>query len=160
MRLGRGAVVVVELDPTIGHEQRGVRPCVVVTDPDVIGDQHFPLVCVVPVTGTPGEGLLYPPLAPGQSGLAKKSFALTDQLRSIDKRRIRRVFGELAREEIGAIDEGLAAFLGLGGRLHGADASPYPVTPRLTSAPVFECPAMLQTSGRGRQVARGSRWTP
>jgi hypothetical protein len=62
-------------------------------------------VCVVPVTGTPGEGLLYPPLAPGQSGLAKKSFALTDQLRSIDKRRIRRVFGELSREEISAIDE-------------------------------------------------------
>jgi mRNA interferase MazF len=122
VKVGRGAVVVVELDSTLGHEQRGVRPCVVVSDPDVIGDQRFPLVCVVPVTGTPGEGLLYPPLAPGQSGLAKKSFALIDHLRSIDKRRIRRVFGELAREEIGAIDEGLAAFLGLGDRLGGPDA--------------------------------------
>jgi mRNA interferase MazF len=124
VRLGRGAVVVVELDPALGREQRGVRPCIVVSDPDVTGDQCFPLVCVVPVTGTPGEGLLYPPLAPGQSGLAKKSFALTDQLRSIDKRRIRRVFGELAREEMTAIDEGLAAFLGLGDQLHGADAPP------------------------------------
>ena len=122
MTLGRGAVVVAELDPTIGHKQHGVRPCVVVSDPDVIGDQRFPLVCVVPVTGTPGEGLLYPPLAPGQSGLAKRSFALIDQLRSIDKRRIRRVFGELAREEITAIDEGLAVFLGLGHRLHSVDA--------------------------------------
>jgi mRNA interferase MazF len=121
VKLGRGAVVVVELDPTFGHEQRGVRPCVVVSDPEIIGDQRFPLVCVVPVTGTPGEGLLYPPLAPGQSGLAKKSFALIDQLRSIDKRRIRRVFGELAREEIAAIDEGLGLFLGIGDRLHGAD---------------------------------------
>ena len=64
------------------------------------------------------------PLAPGQSGLAKKSFALIDHLRSIDKRRIRRVFGELAREEIAAIDEGLAVFLGLGDRLRGADAPP------------------------------------
>jgi mRNA interferase MazF len=124
VRLGRGAVVVVELDPTIGREQRGVRPCVVVSDPDVIGDQRFPLVCVVPVTGTSGEGLLYPPLAPGQSGLAKRSFALIDQLRSIDKRRIRRVFGELAREEMAAIDEGLAAFLGLSDRFHGPDAPP------------------------------------
>ena len=122
MRLGRGAVVVVELDPTLGREQRGVRPCIVVSDPDVIGDQRFPLVCVVPVTGTPGEGLLYPPLASGQSGLAKRSFALTDQLRSIDKRRIRRVFGELAREEMAAVDEGVVAFLGLGGWHHGADA--------------------------------------
>jgi mRNA interferase MazF len=120
----RGAVVVVELDPTIGHEQHGLRPCVVVSDPDVIGDQRFPLVCVVPVTGKPGEGLLYPPLAPGQSGLAKKSFALIDQLRSIDKRRIRSVFGELSREEITAINEGLAVFLGIGDWLHGADAPP------------------------------------
>jgi len=118
--LGRGAVVVVELDPSIGHEQRGVRPCIIVSDPDVIGDQRFRLVCVVPVTGTPGEGLLYPPLAPGRSGLAKKSSALIDQLRSIDKRRIRRVFGEIAQEEITAIDEGLAVFLGLGDRLHSA----------------------------------------
>ena len=86
------------------------------SDPDVISDQRFPLVCVVPVTGTPGEGLLYPALAPGRCGLAKKSFALIDHLRSIDKRRIRRVFGELEREEIAAIDEGLALFLGIGGR--------------------------------------------
>jgi mRNA interferase MazF len=113
---------VADLDPTRGREQRGVRPCVVVSDPDIIGDQRFPLVCVVPVTGTPGEGLLYPPLAPGRSGLAKKSFALIDHLRSIDKRRIRRVFGELAREEIAAMDEGLALFLGIGDRLHGPDA--------------------------------------
>jgi mRNA interferase MazF len=96
----------------------------VVSDPDVVGDQRFPLVCVVPLTGTPGEGLLYPPLAPGPSGLAKKSFALIDHLRSIDKRRVRRVFGELAREEMAAIDEGLAVFLGLGDRLHASGAPP------------------------------------
>jgi mRNA-degrading endonuclease toxin of MazEF toxin-antitoxin module len=55
----RGAVVLAELDPTIGHERLGTRPCIVVSDPDVIGDQRFPLVCVVTVTGTPGEGILY-----------------------------------------------------------------------------------------------------
>jgi len=121
---GRGAVVSAELDPTTGHEQRGVRPCIVVSDPDVISGQRFPLVCVVPVTGTPGEGLLYPPLAAGPSGLARQSFALIDHLRSIDKRRIRRVFGELPPEEIAAIDEGLAVFLGLGGRLQSPGASP------------------------------------
>lgn len=124
MRLGRGAVIVIELDPTMGHEQHGVRPCIVVSDPDVIGDQRFPLVCVVPVTGTPGEGLLYPALAPGESGLAKKSFALIDHLRTIDKRRVRRVFGEVAREEMAAIDEGLAVFLGLGDQLHASGVPP------------------------------------
>jgi mRNA interferase MazF len=117
-------VVVVELDPTVGHEQRGVRPCIVVSDPDIISDQRFPLVCVVPITGTPGEGLLYPPLAPGKSGLAKRSFALIDHLRSIDKRRVRRVFGELPADEIAAVDEGLTAFLGLSDRLRGEGGVP------------------------------------
>jgi len=120
---GRGAVVMVELDPTVGHEQRGVRPCVVVSDPSIVTDQRYPLVCVVPVTGTPGEGLLYPTLTPGQSGLAKKCYALIDHLRSVDKRRVRRLFGQLASEDMDAIDEGLALFLGLGDRLE-ADALP------------------------------------
>jgi mRNA interferase MazF len=124
VKLGRGAVVVVELDPTLGREQHGVRPCVVVSDPDVVGDQRFPLVCVVPVTGTPGEGLLYPPLAPGQSGLAKRSFALIDHLRSVDKRRVRRVFGDLAPREMAMIDEGLTLFLGLGDQLDDPGAPP------------------------------------
>lgn len=122
MRLGRGAVVVVELDPTIGHEQRGVRPCIVVSDPDVVSDRRFPLLCVVPVTGTPGEGLLYPPLAPGKSGLAKMSFALIDHLRSVDKRRVRRVYGEVTAKEMTAIDDGLVSLLGLGERLRRAGA--------------------------------------
>lgn len=116
MRLARGAVVVVDLDPTLGREQRGVRPCIIVSDPESITDQRFPLICVVPITGTPAEGLLYPSLAPGKSGLAKQSFALIDHIRSIDKRRVRRVFGELAPQEIAAIDDGLSVFLGLGGR--------------------------------------------
>jgi mRNA interferase MazF len=120
MRLDRGVVVVVELDPTLGHEQRGVRPRVIVSDPEVVSDQRFPLVCIVPVTGTAGVGLLYPSLAPGRSGLTKTCHALIDHLRSIDKRRIRRVFGPVTREEIAAIDEGLAAFLGFGERLRGS----------------------------------------
>ncbi len=124
MRLGRGSVVVIELDPTVGQEQGGLRPCVAVSDPDVISDEHFPLVCVVPLTGTPGQGLLYPELGPGKSGLAKRSFALIDHLRPVDKRRVRSVFGELAPGELAAIDEGLAAFLGLGERLHGTGAPP------------------------------------
>src|SRR5258706_2243866 len=88
--LDRGAVVLVALDPTVGHEQRGVRPCVVVSDPAVNADQRFPLIAVVPVTGTPGEGALYPELSAGKSGLTRTSFALIDHLRCIDKRRIRR----------------------------------------------------------------------
>lgn len=43
----------------------------------------------------------------------KTSYALIDHLRSIDKRRIRRVFGKVADDELAAIDQGLEVFLGL-----------------------------------------------
>ena len=114
MILSRGSVVLVELDPTVGHEQRGMRPCIVVSDPAVNDNQRFPVLCVVPVTGTAGVGSLYPRLSTSSSGLTKTSYALVDHLRSIDKRRIRRVYGALAPDEIGAVDEALRLFLGLG----------------------------------------------
>ncbi|MGO9829201.1 MAG: type II toxin-antitoxin system PemK/MazF family toxin [Myxococcaceae bacterium] len=113
MIVDRGTVVLVELDPTVGHEQRGTRPCVAVSDPAINADQRFPLIAVVPVTGKPGDGALYPELSAGKSGLAKTSYALVDQLRSIDKRRIRRVFGRIAKDELAALDQGLELFLGL-----------------------------------------------
>ena len=114
MTLDRGTVVLVELDPTVGREQHGVRPCVAVSDPSINAAQRFPLIAVVPVTGTAGVGALYPALSPGTSGLTKTSCALIDHLRSIDKRRIRRVYGQLSPSELAAIDLGLELFLGLG----------------------------------------------
>ena len=113
MTLSRGSVVLVSLNPTRGHEQKGVRPCVVVSDPEVIMDQRFQLLAVIPVTGTAGEGILYPSLEPGKSGLKKRSFALVDQIRSVDKRRVMRVFGKIASSEQSAIDTGIRLFLGL-----------------------------------------------
>ena len=114
MTLDRGTVVLVELDPTIGHEQRRLRPCIAVSDPTVNADQRFPLIAVVPVTGTAGDSALYLRLAPGSIGLTKASYALVDHLRSIDKRGIRRIFGPVAPGELASIDQGLESFLGLG----------------------------------------------
>jgi len=114
MTVDRGTVVLVELDPTVGHEQRGARPCIAVSDPTVNAGQRFPLIAVVPVTGTVGTGVLYPVLIPGASGLVKESSALIDHLRAIDKRRIRRIFGQVSATELTAIDQGLELFLGLG----------------------------------------------
>jgi len=111
--LERGTVVLVALDPTVGHEQRGVRPCIVVSDPAVNNDQRFPMLCVVPITGTPGEGALYPQLMAGDSGLRKTSCALIDQIRAVDKRRVAEVFGVIMDRELAAIDEGVRLFLGL-----------------------------------------------
>lgn len=113
MRLARGTPILVGLDLPIAHEQRGVRPCILVSDPEVTEDQRFPVLCIVPITGTRGRGALYPPLDAGSGGLRKRSFALLDQIRTIDKRRVRKVFGKIAPAELAAIDEGLRLLLGL-----------------------------------------------
>ncbi|MFW6181713.1 MAG: type II toxin-antitoxin system PemK/MazF family toxin [Spirochaetota bacterium] len=113
VRLTRGTIVLVTLDPTFGHEQRGNRPCVVLTDPEVIHDQRYPMVCVIPLTKTPGEGALYPSLSPGKSGLRTRSYALVDQFRSVDKRRITKLYGRMSSDELRAIEEGLRLFLGI-----------------------------------------------
>lgn len=46
-----------------------MRPCVVVSDPEVVAAQRYPLLALVPITGRAGEGGLYPALAAGASGL-------------------------------------------------------------------------------------------
>jgi mRNA interferase MazF len=111
--LERGSLLLVGLDPTRGHEQRGARPCVVVSDPSVAAHQRYPLIAVVPVTGTPGEGILYPRLEKGEGGLRRPSWALVDQVRSVDKRRVLRVFAGIGDDELERIDDALQIFLGL-----------------------------------------------
>ena len=113
LTLDRGTLILVDLEPTLGHEQQGTRPCVVVSDAAVNSSQRFPLIAVIPVTGTPATGALYPSLAPGASGLTKPSTALVDQLRSIDKQRIRKRYGQVSPQELEAIDSGLCLYLGL-----------------------------------------------
>jgi mRNA-degrading endonuclease toxin of MazEF toxin-antitoxin module len=71
------------------------------------------MIAVVPLTGTTGEGLLYPRLEPGPSGLRKTSYALVDQVRSVDKNRVLRIYAPVRDEELRALDEGLSRFLGL-----------------------------------------------
>ena len=85
----------------------------IVSEPDVTADQRFGLVAIVPISGVGGEGALYPPLSPGRSGLRKRSFALVDQIRSVDKRRVARMFGRIPEEELHAVDLGLSLYLGL-----------------------------------------------
>lgn len=65
------------------------------------------------VNWEPGKGALYPSLSAGESGLREKSHALIDQLRSVDKRRVIRVYGTISIAEMHAVDQGLELYLGL-----------------------------------------------
>lgn len=84
-----------------------------ISDPAVASDQRYPMLCVVPLTRTAVAGVLYPAIRPGASGLREVSYALVDQLRSIDKRRVLASAGRLGSSDLEAIEVGLRLFLGL-----------------------------------------------
>jgi len=110
----RGDVVIVELDPTQGSEQRGTRPCLVVQND--IGNANAPTTIVVPFTTSFGEQL-YPfeVLVPAEEcALRKDSVALCSQIRTISiEHRISENIGSIPQKRIDEVDTALEYSLGL-----------------------------------------------
>ena len=105
---GRGEIVWVNLDPTVGGEIPKRRPCVVLSR-SVLNAARLTVV-VVPLSsaGTPR-----PPLAVGIPSAGQHSNARIDQIRAVDKTRIGETIGKATRAEMIAVEEGLRAVLEL-----------------------------------------------
>ncbi|HWE84996.1 MAG TPA: type II toxin-antitoxin system PemK/MazF family toxin [Terracidiphilus sp.] len=112
----RGMVVEVSLDPVIGHEQGKSRPCVVIQND--VGNRFSSTTIVVPLTAashikTPSP--IYVPVKKGDGGASKDSYALCDQIRTVDQQRFRSVYGSLSPEVMAAVDAALLISMGLPG---------------------------------------------
>jgi mRNA interferase MazF len=110
----RGSVVWVNLDPARGAEVPKTRPCIVVSRTEA--NDISSTVTVVPLSSVKGraaERLIQPLLSAKETQLPKDSRALCDQVRTIDKGRIRQSVGVLSRELLGKIDRGLILHLEL-----------------------------------------------
>ena len=104
----------VSLDPARGAEIPKTRPCVVVSRSEA--NDIASTVTVVPlssVTGRAADRLVQPLLSAKETHLPKDSRALCDQVRTIDKRRVRETVGVLSGELLGKIDRGLILHLEL-----------------------------------------------
>lgn len=104
----RGDVYWVALDPSLGTEIRKTRPAVVVSNDSA--NAFGTRVVVLPVTSNvsslyPGEALVRVAGKPGR--------VLGDQVRSVDKRRLRGRVGSLSREDLRAVEEALRITLDL-----------------------------------------------
>lgn len=114
MHVRRGDIVVVELDPTRGSEQRGTRPCLVVQND--VGNENAPTTIVVPFTTSFGEDL-YPfeVLVPAdQCALEEDSVALCSQIRTVSiDHRIHENLGAIPDERLLDVDSALEYSLGL-----------------------------------------------
>jgi mRNA interferase MazF len=104
----RGDVYWVVLDPALGTEIRKTRPAVVISNDSC--NMHGTRVVVLPLTGNvsslyPGEALVR------VSG--KPTRALGDQIRSLDKARLRTRIGRLSPHELGDVEHAVRITLGL-----------------------------------------------
>ena len=88
-RIRRGDVILVNLDPVIGHEIGRKRPAVVIQND--VGNEHSPTLIVVAVTDYHPKKARFPicvVLDRGDGGLDRRSVANASQIRTIDRRRV------------------------------------------------------------------------
>jgi len=110
----RGSLVWVNLDPARGAEVPKTRPCIVVSRTEA--NDVSSTVTIVPLSSVSGRAVdrMVQPLLSAKETLSPKgSRALCDQVRTIDKRRIRDTVGVLSSELLGRIDRGLILHLEL-----------------------------------------------
>jgi mRNA interferase MazF len=107
-----GDVWLADLDPTVGHEQVGRRPVIVVSS---TGFNSLPIgmAIVVPLTGTDRGLITQPPVTSSESGLKRASFARPEDIRAVDSARLTRRLGQVSAEELAGVRKVLRYFLDL-----------------------------------------------
>ncbi len=95
----QGEIWFCELDPTRGREQAGRRPALVVSV-DQLGTGPSGLAIIVPITTTPQQNPIRPELPAEEGGLKKRSWALPDLVRSVDRSRLVERWGRVRPETL------------------------------------------------------------
>ena len=111
----RGDIYYADLSPVVGSEQGGVRPVLIVQNDT--GNRHSPTVIAAAITSQLGKAKLptHIALAAQGSGLPRDSVILLEQIRTIDKRRLREHTGHADRSVMDQVDSALAVSFGLQG---------------------------------------------
>lgn len=111
----RGDIFYADLSPVVGSEQGGMRPVLIVQNDT--GNKHSPTVIAAAITSQVGKARLPTHIElSGQScGLSRDSVILLEQIRTIDKSRLRERMGTLAEPTMSAVDNAIAVSFGLEG---------------------------------------------
>ena len=91
LKIVRGDVWLVDLDPVKGHEQAKTRPCVVVS-PDSFNNGPGKLAMIVPLTSIYRPLSWFVPIEPPNGGVAKRSYIMCNQLRVVAHERFTNTF--------------------------------------------------------------------
>ena len=110
--INRGDLYSACLDPVVGSEQGGIRPVLVIQND--VGNRYSPTVIVLAVTGQVNKARLptHVPVLAGENGLQKDSVILAEQIRTLDKRRLRERIGSIGPEIREQVSQALRISLG------------------------------------------------
>lgn len=114
MSVHRGEIYYADLSPVVGSEQGGIRPVLIVQND--VGNRHSPTVIAAAITSQRDKSKLptHIEVNSGSCGLAKDSVVLLEQIRTIDKRRLKERMGELDNASMVKINNALQISFGLG----------------------------------------------
>lgn len=114
MLIRRGDIYYADLSPVVGSEQGGIRPVLIIQNN--IGNRFSPTVIAAAITsrGTKADLPTHIRLYADRSGLSKDSVVLLEQIRTLDKRRLKEKMGTLSSNDMYKIDEALSISFGLG----------------------------------------------
>ncbi len=109
----RGDIYYAELNPVIGSEQGGKRPVLIISND--IGNKHSPTVIVAPITSRVHTKAKLPThtLIKDFEGLDKNSIILLEQVRTIDKQRLKQYVGMIPDDIMARVDTALAISISL-----------------------------------------------
>lgn len=113
MAIKRGDIYYADLSPVIGSEQGGIRPVLIIQND--IGNQYSPTTIVLAITGQISKAKLptHVELSCEHCGLEKDSLILAEQIRTIDKRRLKERVSTLDEALMQRVDQALEVSLGL-----------------------------------------------
>jgi mRNA interferase MazF len=109
----RGELYAVNLNPTIGHEQRGQRPVLVVSI-EAMNGAPAELVIAVPLTTTDRANKLHVRITPGENGLTKISYAMPEMVRHLSILRLGRRLGRVPVDIVDTAARHSGLLIGLG----------------------------------------------
>ena len=109
----RGEIYYADLSPVVGSEQGGMRPVLIVQNDT--GNRHSPTVIAAAITSQMGKAKLptHIELAAQSYGLPRESVVLLEQIRTLDKKRLRQCMGHLDSAVMEKVDNAIAVSFGL-----------------------------------------------
>ena len=110
----RGDIYFADLSPVVGSEQGGMRPVLIVQNDT--GNKHSPTVIAAAITSQVGKARLptHIELGARSYGLTRDSVVLLEQIRTLDKSRLRDKMGRLDGPTMDKVDNAIAVSFGLG----------------------------------------------